>query len=298
MKDFRIAAVQMNSALGDNAGNLARHEPFVAAAAEAGAALVAFPEQSISGHWAEAGANAAAEAIPDGPSTQRLIALAGQHDIYIAAGLAEQAAGAIYNSYLIVGPGGVAGAQRKVHPSGDEYFFYRAGGGFEVFDLPFARVGVNVCADCNYPESSRVVALKGAEVLLAPHAARCGPAPADAEAERQKVERNKRNTRRVNTMRASDNGLFVVYCNQAGLAGQLAKPSGFTGTRDVVHAGGVLIFGPDGEVLAESQAENFADEMVLADLSAADLADQRGRQCFSLNLRRPAAYKVITDENV
>ena len=298
MKDFRVAAVQMNAGLGAQAENLAAHARHLAAAAGAGAQLVVFPEQSVSGHWAEPGFNAAAEPIPDGPSVCRLIELAGEHNIFVAAGIAELAAGAVYNTYFILGPDGLVGTQRKVHPSGDEYFYYRRGGSFEVIDLPFARIGVNVCADCNYPESARVAALKGAEVLLTPHAARCGAAPADEKAENARVSFGKERMTRILSVRASDNGLFVVHCNQVGVAGQVEKPSGFTGTRDVVHAGGVLIIGPDGQVQAESETNRFAEEMVVADLSADDLATVRGRRCFSLTNRRPEAYGIIADPNV
>ncbi len=298
MKDFRIAAVQMNAGLGRSQENLKAHEGYVAAAAEAGAQLVVFPEQSISGHWAEPGFNAAAEAVPEGPGTRRLIELARARGIFIGAGLAEASAGAVYNSYVLVGPEGFLGLQRKVHPSGDEYFYYRAGGSFEVFQLPFARVGVNVCADCTYPESSRVAALKGAEVLLCPHAARCGPAPEDAQEERRRVAAAKARRRKVDGVRAMDNGLFVVVCDQVGLAGQVAAAGEFTHTRDVVHAGGCLILKPDGELLAESKTDRFEEEMVVADLAAADLAAARGRKCFNLTARRPGAYRIIADPEV
>ncbi len=298
MNEFRIAVVQMNASLGRNAENLQLHESYIARAADAGARLVVFPEQSISGHWAEPGFNRAAERLPDGPSTQRLMELCRRHVLFVGAGLAELDSGAVYNSYLLIGPDGLAGVQRKVHPSGDEYFYYRAGGSFGVFDLPFCRVGVNICADCNYPESSRVVALKGAELLLAPHAARCGPAPKDGDEQCRRVRSNKDRAGRVSSVRAGDNGMFYVYCNQVGLAGQVKAGSEFTGTRDVVHAGGIMAFKPNGDLLAESRTDRFEDEMVVADLSAADLAATRGRKCFSLTNRRPGAYAVITDTSV
>ena len=298
MKDFRIALVQMNARLGLNGENLAAHEAYVTRAAEAGAQLVAFPEQSISGHWAEPGCNAAAEGIPDGPSTRRLIEWSRACGVFIAAGLSEADAGAVYNSYVIVGPDGFIGRQRKVHPSGDEGFYYRPGASFDVFDLPFCRVGVNVCADTNYPESARVSALKGAELLLAPHAARCGPAPADRDEQRRRVRARRQRAAKVGSVRAGDNGLFYADYNQVGLAGQVAGPSAFIGSADVVHAGGCYVFKPDGELLAESKADDFAEEMVLADLSAGDLAAARGRKCFSLTCRRPGAYGVIADTEI
>ncbi|KKK70135.1 hypothetical protein LCGC14_2927020, partial [marine sediment metagenome] len=221
MKDFRIAVVQMNGLLGRNAENLAVHEKYFPLAAEAGADLVVFPELSICGQWVEPGSIRSAEAVPDGPSTRRLIELCREHGLYAGAGLAEAAAGAVYNSYVLLGADGFIGLQRKVHPSGDEYFFYRAGGSFDVFDLPFARVGINVCADTSYPESARVVALMGAEVLLAPHAARCGPAPKDEQEEARRVRAAKVHAAKRVSIRASDNGVFYVHYDQVGVAGRI-----------------------------------------------------------------------------
>jgi hypothetical protein len=82
------------------------------------------------------------------------------------------------------------------------------------------------------------------------------------------------------------------------VAGQVKEASGWTGTRDVVHAGGVMIFKPDGHMLAESRSDRFEDEMVLADLHADDLNVVRGRKCFNLTIRRPEAYGIIADTSV
>jgi predicted amidohydrolase len=298
MKDFRIAAVQMNGLLGRVEENLAVHERYVARAAEAGAQLVIFPECSVEGQWCEPGSSVAAEPVPDGPSSKRLLDLARRHGLYVGYGLAESAAGAVYNTYAIVGPGGFVGLQRKVHPSGDEYFFFRAGSSFDVFDLPFGRLGVNICADNVFPESSRVCALKGAELLIAPHAARCGAAPKDVEEERVRVRDNMDYYRKRYWCRVVDNGFFLVYVNQSGVAGQVKETSAWTGTRDVVHAGGIMVFKPDGSMLAESKSDRFGEEMVVTDPRAEDLVALRGRKCFGLLTRRPGAYGIIADTTV
>ncbi|KKK96477.1 hypothetical protein LCGC14_2662360, partial [marine sediment metagenome] len=59
-----------------------------------------------------------------------------------------------------------------------------------------------------------------------------------------------------------------------------------------------LVVKPDGELLAESKSEVFAEEMVVADLAVDDLLAARGRKCFSLINRRPGAYAILADPNV
>ena len=103
---------------------------------------------------------------------RRLERVAAEEKICICAGIAEDDRGIHYNTQFIVGPEGYVGKQRKVHPSQDEYFYFRGGTELPVFDLPFARVGIVICYDNLLPEVPRCLAVAGAELLLSPHAAR------------------------------------------------------------------------------------------------------------------------------
>jgi 5-aminopentanamidase len=90
------------------------------------------------------------------------------HSCYVTYGFAEQA-NKIYNSALLVGPGGVLGLYRKVHLFDRENIFFAPGDlGFPVFELPFGKVGIMICFDWMFPESARSLALKGAQLIAHP----------------------------------------------------------------------------------------------------------------------------------
>jgi predicted amidohydrolase len=281
MQDLTIAAIQMNAPLGQSEANLAAHVRLARKAAAAGAELICFPELSITGHWCAGDVWSASEPAPDGPSTQALLALARELGAMISFGLAERDRGIAYNTQVVVGPEGFIGKQRKLHMSSDEYFHFRAGSTIEILDLPNCRLGIGVCYDNLFPEVARIAALKGAEVYLMPHAARCGPWPRTATAQGRAIMQIKAAWKKAYAARAYDNGMFVIVNNQAGHAGD--EP-------DTNHAGGMLVFDPDGDVIAESQSRRLAEEMVVCRLEA-DAYDLRRRSaCFNLQTRRPEIY--------
>src|SRR5829696_1343054 len=112
MKDIRAAAVQFQHKAGDKEANFARIEAFCKQAAEKGVEIVAFPEMCITGYWhvrnlTREEVDALAEPIPDGPSTQRLLALSARHGMTIGAGLIERGDdGSLFNAYVVAMPDG------------------------------------------------------------------------------------------------------------------------------------------------------------------------------------------------
>jgi predicted amidohydrolase len=133
--------------------------------------LMVLPELFASGYQfvSRAEAEGLAEPIPDGPTTQRLIELAKDRDMYLVAGLPERAGSRCYNSAVLVGPSGFIGRYRKTHLFFEETLFFTPGDtGFQVWDIGPAKVGVMVCFDWFYPESARILALKGADILCHP----------------------------------------------------------------------------------------------------------------------------------
>src|SRR5204863_3055324 len=99
----------------------------------------------------------------------RLIELAKKFGLTIGEGLLELGApGEFYNSYVVAMPDGKAQRHRKLHAF--EHPSLVSGSEYTVFDLPEGfRVGVLICYDCNIIENVRLTALRGAEILLAPH---------------------------------------------------------------------------------------------------------------------------------
>ena len=130
--------------------------------------LLVLPELFATGYqFVSTGeARALAEEVPNGPTTTRLVELAGARNMYLVAGLAERAGDRVYNSAVLVGPSGLVGLYRKTHLFDEEMLHFSPGDtGFPVFDIGQARVGVMVCFDWFYPESARTLALKGADLI-------------------------------------------------------------------------------------------------------------------------------------
>ena len=117
-----------------------------------------------------------AEKIP-GTNTERLCQVAKEHNIVIIASLFEEAMpGLYYNTSIVIdADGSYLGKYRKNHIPQDPYFeekFYFTPGdtGFPVWDTAYGRIGVIICWDQWYPESARLLALKGAEIIFVPTA--------------------------------------------------------------------------------------------------------------------------------
>src|SRR2546430_6390787 len=110
-----------------------------------------------------------AEPVFDGRSSRRLIELARRSRMTLGAGLVERGArGEFYNTYVVATSDGSAQRHRKLHAFEHESILN--GSDYTVFDLPERfRAGVLICYDCNLIENVRLTALRGAEILIAPH---------------------------------------------------------------------------------------------------------------------------------
>jgi len=107
---------------------------------------------------------------PKGPAFTALAAKAREHRTYIVYGAYEKAGELVYNSAFVVGrDGSLVGSYRKVQvPVGEVEAGLSAGDAYAPLDLDFGRVGILICHDTAFDEPARILALAGAEVLLAP----------------------------------------------------------------------------------------------------------------------------------
>jgi predicted amidohydrolase len=109
------------------------------------------------------------EAIPKGETTEALLELSHEKQIYIVAGLPERAGDTFYNSAVFTGPDGLIGIYRKTHLFFEESLYFAPGDtGFKVWDTKIGRIGIKICFDWFFPESMRSLALQGAEVVAHP----------------------------------------------------------------------------------------------------------------------------------
>jgi predicted amidohydrolase len=299
---LKTAAVQFESAPADKRLNLQKIEAFVQKAATQGVSLVVFPECCITGYWflrnlTVEQLTALAEPIPDGPSTQHLIALARKYQLTLGAGLVEAGnPGVFHNSYVVVLPDGTVHRHRKLQTF--EHAAIQSGSDYTVFDLPGGfRAGVLICYDCNLIENVRITALRGADVLIAPHqtgAVRSRNPHLMGLIERQlwdnrlkdpeAIEREFRGDKgrgwlmRWLPSRAHDNGVFVIFSNGVGV------------DDDEIRTGNAMILDPYGRILAETW--KAADDMVLADLDPGLLTQATGR--LWIQARRPEMYGQLS----
>lgn len=290
MRSTRVAAVSMNGRLGEPAAVLDEIAGWCGRAAGERAGLALFPELVVHGHCTPNTAQLA-EAVPDGPSVTRLTGLAREHGLVISAGLSEREGDLVYNTQVLVGPGGYIGKQRKLHLSRDEVLFYAGGRDLPVFDVGPCKVGIAICYDTEFPELPRILALQGADVLLMPHASRDRQWEDTPESEAA-ARRFMREYYLPYRMRAKENAVFGVLTDQAGRAGFVDRyPRDHENQPH--HPGAAMFFGPDGSLLAASQVERIRDEMVVATLDADLLAKERAHPNYQLRTRRPELYAEL-----
>src|SRR5579872_873112 len=260
MQSLCVAVVSLNSEIGKRIETMRRIEQFCEQAAAERAELVLFPELIVHGHctpntWE------VAERVPEGQSVEALCGIARRSRLFLCAGLSEKENDIVYNTQVLIGPTGYIGKQRKLHMSRDESFFYKGGREIRVFDLGKCKVGIAICYDNQFPEVPRIAALKGADVILMPHAARearWDDTPESQAAARRKVFDFFAFSLRT---RARENACFCVYADQAGRAGYVdSLPRDHFNQPH--HPGGAMMIGPDGEIIRHAQMEQIRDEMI------------------------------------
>jgi predicted amidohydrolase len=168
MSTTNIACAQIDCVLGDPKTNLDKITSTIRSAAERDAKLVMFPECALTGY----AYNSLDEAIPfaerlDGPSSEAFAEVCQATGAYAVVGFIEADGDKFYNAAMLVGPDGTVGGYRKVHLPfiGIDRFLTPGDRQFEVFDLPFGKVGLNICYDISFPEAARVLKLMGAELI-------------------------------------------------------------------------------------------------------------------------------------
>ncbi len=254
--EIGLACVQMEPRIGAVEENIAKSVAMASEAADRGADLIVLPELCNSGYVFESReeAQGLAEDARSGPAVRAWAALASARQLWLVAGLNERAEGRIYNSAVVVGPEGVIGVFRKIHLwDAENRFFARGDLGFPVFDLPFGRLGVFICYDGWFPESYRMCALKGADILCVP--TNWVPMP-DQPPERDVM---------ANTLvmgGACANAVFIAAADRIGIE------------RGQPFLGRSLIVGPAGWPLA-GPASADREEILLARVDLAEAARRR-----------------------
>ncbi|MDE6653758.1 MAG: carbon-nitrogen hydrolase [Muribaculaceae bacterium] len=223
-----------------------------------------------------------------GEATDFYSALARETGTVIVTSLFERRAPGLYHNTAVVfeKDGSIAGKYRKMHipddPAYYEKFYFTPGDiGFEPIETSVGRLGVLICWDQWYPEAARLMALKGAELLIYPTAIGWESSDTQAEKDRQRdawmiVQRG----------HAVANGLPVVTVNRTG---HETDPSGMT--NGITFWGTSFVAGPQGELLYQAPTDEEITHLIEIDMKR---SEQVRRWWPFLRDRRIENYEDIT----
>lgn len=262
----RIACVQMEPIVGEKDRNVRRSIEMIEEAADKGATLVVLPELCNSGYVFDTREEAFAlsEEIPAGPTCQAWAGVASKHGLHIVAGIDERDGDALYNSSVVIGPHGYVGTFRKVHLWNKENLFFEPGNlGFPVFKTPIGRIGTFICYDGWFPESYRLCALQGADIVCVP--TNWVPIPGQDE--------NREAMANILAMAAAhSNSIFIAAADRIGTERQ--QP--FIGQSIIVSYTGWPVSGP---------ASPDKEEIIYADVNLSDARRKRNWNEYNQVLR-------------
>ncbi|MFC2031926.1 carbon-nitrogen hydrolase family protein [Chloroflexota bacterium] len=209
-----------------------------------------------------------AEPIP-GPTTEALSEITRKYGVYIVVGLAQKhpviPAGSLYNSAALIGPRGVVGVHHKMHIAYNEKHFFYSGNTSEVFNTDLGNIGMVICYDARFPEITRILTLKGAEIVCCPWAV-----PTQAGPDSIKYR---------SYTRAQENAIFFISSNRTGQEGKYQ------------YMGHSCIAAPTGAIIAASKTTD--EEAIRAELKEVDLITSRSMMSIFRD-RRPEMYGLLT----
>ena len=299
MKDLKIATAQFEHRSADKDFNLDIIDRLSHEAAKKGADVIAFHECSVSGYTfarnlSEDQMLDLAEKIPGGESTQRLIRMAGKHNIIILAGLFEKTGNdELFKAYICVDKNGLLAKYRKIHPFINKYL--KPGNEYVVFDIKGWKCGILICYDNNIIENVRATSLLGADIIFMPHVTMCTPStrPGAGFVDRKLWDNRQNDPASLRAefdglkgrawlmkwlpSRAYDNGIYVVFSNPIGM------------DDDQLKNGCSMIIDPFGDIIAECRS--FENEIVIANCVYNNIRESGGYRYRKA--RKPELYRDI-----
>jgi N-carbamoylputrescine amidase len=216
MTQVTVAALQLAFS-DDEADNIALVEEHVRKAAARGAKIILPPELFEGPYFCKTQDEAlfaTARPVGEHPAVTAMQALAAELGVYIPTSFFERDGQHHYNALAMIDDaGGLMGVYRKSHiPDGsgyqEKYYFRPGNSGFRVWPTKYGTIGVGICWDQWYPESARVMALMGAEMLFYPTA--IGSEPYDPELDTSRM------WRRAMQGHAVSNCMPVIAANRIG----------------------------------------------------------------------------------
>ena len=271
---MRVAVAQMDPMLAEQERNLDACVARLEEAAAAGAELLVLPECAIPGYMFESLEEGLsyAEEVP-GPSTEALERACERLDVYAVCGLLQRDGDLLRNAAVLVGPQGLIGTYWKTHlPFLGVDRFVTPGDELTVYDTPLGRIGVEICYDLRFPEVTRTLALKGADIVAHPT-----NFPVAARIQ----------TELITVARAAENRIYLLTANRVGKE----RGGEFCGWSQIVD--------PFGRRLAEAGETEEALLVAEVDLEKArdkDYVIPGEYELYLFGHRRPELYGALVEE--
>jgi len=264
---INVACAQISATLNDKEANMTKMQKYMKDVKEKfpKTELIIFPELALTGYECNrAEAEQMAESYEESESIRKMGQCAKDLGVYVVFGFAEKGEdGHIYNSAVLVDDNGdPLGVCRKIHLVEEEKEIFSAGDVPTVFDTGIGKIGIMICWDTAFPETARMLTLKGAD-MIAVLAAWEAPHQRDWDL--------------VNKARAFDNVLYIAGCNQVG------------GERTLSFFGRSRIVSPIGDELV--QVVENEECIVAAELDLIAMQEMRAGYYAQLKDRRPDVYK-------
>jgi 5-aminopentanamidase len=271
---MRVAVAQIDPKLAEKERNLDACLARLDEAAGQGAELLVLPECAIPGYMYDSAEEALpyAEEIP-GPSTEALEGACRRLGTHAVCGLIERDGDRLHNTAVFVGPQGLVGSYRKTHlPFLGVDRFVTPGDELSVWDTPLGRIGIEICYDLRFPEVTRTLALRGADIV-------CHPTNFPIAARVQ--------TEVITVARAAENRIFLLTANRCGQE----RWAEFCGRSQIVDPYGVRLAETDvaGEALlvADVEIEKARDK---------DYVVPGEYELYLFGHRRPELYGALVEE--
>ena len=219
----------------------------------------------------------------NGTTIKTFVDLSRKHDTFVIATLFEKNGNKYFNSAVFISPHrGIQGVYRKVHipkvdiPQffADETYYFSPGKEFPVFMLGETKVGILICFDRSFPESFRILWLKGAQIVFVPLASF-----------------GFRGETFINELRirAVENGIFIVAVNKGGDECLPNEPN------KRHHFGKSCVIRPSGEIIA--QLEDDPCRILLAEVELDEIEKSKAVIDW-FKFRKPGLYRIITEKYI
>lgn len=241
---LKVGCLQFSPQLGDLSANINAISALIPSANQAD--LLVLPELCNSGYNFVGidQAMATSEPVFESRFINFLIETCSTRQMYIVSGFNERDGADLYNSAVLVGPEGYLGKYQKLHLFNTEKLFFKSGAAEpSIFDLGKIKIGIQICFDWMYPETWRILSLKGADLI-------CHPSNLVLPGLAQKAV----------PVHAMINRVFTITANRTGTESNLT----FTGLSTIAN--------PKGEILAQGSPSE--DEVLLVEINPGDARDK------------------------